>query len=115
MSPNSNFDYRYNFVNNSIPISNLNNSNWENELVSNFPYIYELPSYGGVNSQLSRRFENFMISYVNNKNLINREISYPTNFSRNNFGLAANFTDERLLNLFGVKFNLSKKHNKQHV
>ena len=102
------FDFRYNFVNKSIPVSNLNNSNWEGELISNFPYIYGIPSYGGVNSQMSKKFENFMISYVNNKNSLYGLSSNPSNFARNNFGIAANYDDERLLNLFGVKYDLSK-------
>ena len=82
-----NFDYRYNFVNKSIPVSNLNRSEWESELISNFPYIYEIPSYGGVNSQLTKRFENFMQSYVKYKKLLYEKTSKPNFFSKNNFGL----------------------------
>ena len=60
---------------------------------------------------MTKRFENFMQSYVKYKKLLYEKPQNQTFFSKNNFGLASDYEDKRLLEIFGVKFDISNQND----
>ena len=60
---------------------------------SNIPMVYNLPTYGGVDSDLNKNFTDFIFNFEPNTTAISRA------------GIVAKLTNPRLLDLMGVKYD----------
>lgn len=95
--------YRLTNVHKALPVSPLFDYRSEAEVLSNLPYAYGYRSYGGVNSQISKRERTFYDAYVENRTLKDKLLP---NQPMDEIAVGTNFTDERILALLGVKYNI---------
>ena len=98
---NKNFNFRFSNIHQTIPINNLFDKRVEGEILSNLPYSLNIPSYGGVNSQFTKREIDFYNSYIENKN---NKLLFPNEILQKDIGLHSNFNDKNLLRFLGVKY-----------